>query len=286
MAGTTVVACSLFADLGGFDTEATTADAAGAEGSATTGDGGNGPVTDGAGDASSPDDASPVDGEAGAPDPYAEEVKKDSPLAWFRFEETTGPDAKDEMGGAPGQYASAGISYGVAGVRGTRAVRLDGTSGRISFGKRFGFQAKAPHSIEIWYTAEVIDNVRYVWSFRSSTTKNHSAGFFFHDVQSLYERYTPPGGSTYCSAPSPMANVRYHAVVTLGSTARLYVDGSITDQDANIDDLTTPSDAEFVVGDYTVGQANKLRGMVDELVIYDKELTDVRVKAHYDAATK
>jgi hypothetical protein len=282
-AGFGLVACSLFADLGGFDTEA--ADDAATPGSDGGADGGATP-NDGSGAGSDAGADGNADPDAAALDPYVAEVLKDAPVAWFRFEEKDGTDAKDEMGGPPAKYSTNGIELGAAGVRGSRAVRLDG-SGSITLGKRFGFDGKLPHSIEVWFTAEIVDqNVRYIWSHRGFAQQDVDwYALYYNEGALLYERRTPTTNA-YCGAPTPTTGVRYHAVLTFGATARLLVDGKLTEESFMIGDIGNPSDAELVVGDRTGGQLNKLKGTIDELAIYDKLLGDVRVKAHYDAATK
>ncbi|MBX3190868.1 MAG: LamG domain-containing protein [Labilithrix sp.] len=272
-------ACSLLADLGSLrEGDARAPEEGGADGSLPDGSLPDAPSPDGS--------LPPVDGG----DVYGAAVRADAPVLWLRFEEASGPAAIDSAGGLDGAYSSSGVSFGRAGaMAGSRAVRFDGATGRLTLGTRHPFTGTASFSLELWVNTESVDdNVRRLlvrgvgdgagtgYGIQSSSAA--TGGLLF------YRRTS--GGETYALAPPLVVGQWTHVVVTFAQSdrARIYTNG-VEQGDGNpLGLLADPSESVLTVGDAPGGLFYKWLGALDEVAIYDKALTPQRIKAHFDAA--
>lgn len=194
------------------------------------------------------------------------------------------------MGGSPGTYTTTGVAFQRSGaVKGSAAIALDGTNGRVSLGDRFSFTGRAPFSIEVWVNPSVLDNrVRWI-AHRGSgdPALTNSFGIYMLAVKSSFQRLSP-GGDSYAQGPALVTSKFVHIVATFdGSRSALYVDGALFNVgNAGAGEVSDVPGSEFVIGDVAMAQPSKLGGVVDELAIYDKALGAERVKAHFDAAQR
>jgi MYXO-CTERM domain-containing protein len=213
---------------------------------------------------------------------FEREVLSDSPLAFYRLNETTATSpAADQSGNLlNGTYSSSGTTLQQVATAGDRAVGFNG--GRIVVGDN---PLLSPERI----TIETI----VVW--------NGSTGA----QQRICEKSTEPAGTTavynLCisaegtplfevdlgngrvalpSCVSLPENVPIHLVATHdGARLSLYVDGALATSIAQIGTLNRGSTQPFAIGN----QAERERafnGMIDEVALYDRALSPERILAH------
>lgn len=269
-------ACTLFTDLGGLSEDAgpeppdATSPEAAADGSARADDAGEGGAR--------------ID--AAGRSAYEQAVIADAPSAWFRFEETSGSAARDETGGSDGTYAPSGVELGLAGaMAASRAVRLDGSKGRVSLGPRLPFVGRAAMSVELWLNPDVVDGqVRRAFSRKPPVTaQGNEYTIQASDSQLLFQRLTANGNS-YAAGPPLVVGRWTHVVATFGERTKLYMDGVEVGDGQAVGDLTDEPGSDMVVGDTAAELFFKWQGLIDEVAVYDKALTPERVLAHFQAA--
>lgn len=214
---------------------------------------------------------------------YEQEVLADKPSAFYTLDETSGASGTSIVGGPEARLVG-GITFGAPGaVQGSRAVVLDGDSGRIELGDAFAFGGSTSFSIELWVNPSLVDgHVRYLVS-RASIPEAEGYALYFGGDFLLFSRTSSGAEMGYAgqSAPPP-ANVWTHIVATFdGQSDALFVDGVMKASAG-----AGPIDARpgsLALGDSAIGQTFKLKGALDEIAIYDHALSAARVAAHYAA---
>jgi hypothetical protein len=250
-------------------------------------------------DATSPKDATgakdgPTQPDTGAdtgPDApssvYRAAVLADTPLAYWRLDETSGTVAHDATGhGHDGTYVGTftlGQTGALAGDADT-AVGLDGVSGHVDVGLAFDFSPSLPFTFEAWVKLTTIDTTyrHVVTNMQYGVGGMPFTGTYIVYVQSAdklgLERWS--SGTTELAVESPTftaTNVWAYVVGTFdGTTGTLYVNG-IAQAAASSLAGTTASGVDVVWGDL-------LAGTLDEAAVYDHALPQARVTAHYAAA--
>lgn len=238
-----------------------------------------------AGDVAASSDGGPSAPSADGASAYVAAVTADAPLAWYRFEEAGGTVAKDAVGQRDGTYEGT-FSFGELGIGGSRAVRFDGETSRVTAQHRaFGFGGGAPFSVELWFRPEVVDDrVRRLFD-RGAPSDTSGYLVQFHSGTILTEMRGVDGGTAgYADGPAPSVGAYHHLVVTYdGAKMRLYVNGGLAGEGNGGVDVGSPEDALLVIGDIVSTSYFKYQGLVDELAIYDKALLPNRVAAHFAA---
>lgn len=237
-------------------------------------------------------------------DPYALAVLDDAPMAYYRFDEGEGSVARDFTGhGHDGVYEGAQFTDGGA-VSGNRALALDGDAG-VDLGDdtAFAFAGRAPFSLEAWMrtstrefqilidrservpseTAGVDDRLGYHLSFRKDPSSPEQD-------EIVVERLHGHESGEFCTLNPPNTDDAWrdrliHVVATFdGEALQLYLDGIATgpvrscpvDLDGERRTLRIGSKPEGIEG---------FEGVVDEVAIYDRALSPVRIRAHFEAAS-
>lgn len=263
-------ACSLFADFGGLSRDEVVV------------------VVDGA---APPADANAdADGGAGAPEGgalsgYAAAVLADGPRTYLRLEETSGTTAADETGALPGTLEGA-CTLGAPGRVG-RAVAFDGRSCRLSLGTVLPFAGKAPYTIEAWVAPSVVSaQVRFVAYRGPRTASGNRLQVYFNELGIQHDRRDAANAPNGYAGPAPLAAGAFShvAVVFDGAAARVLVNGVEAGAANAANDIVISPDDELVFGDTGPRVFYKFEGVMDEIAVYDKALTDGRVRAHLEAA--
>lgn len=261
-----MVACTLAVDTDGLSSPATPQSGPHVE--VPFGDGGG---VRGGGSSSSDPDAF-----------YAEAVLADGPALYYQ--ETSGSDAKDEVGRHPGVYLT-GTVLGVPGAMpGSLAIALAGTGG-IDVGDVLDFEGTKPFTLEAWYFPDTYDT-EYRFLFNNND-EAHAAGRQIYalnvhaDDGLTFERYVN-GSALFVRRSLPLAGEWSHIVAVYdGATLRLFVNGAV-DTTSDLRQARTKN-AHLFVGSGEV-QKRVLRGRLDEVAIYEKALGSDRIAAHFAAA--
>lgn len=238
-----------------------------------------------------------IDAPPDSPPPaYRIEVLADMPVAYLPLDETSGIIAHDLVEGGPAGDILGNVMldqeppFPGAG----RAVAFDGTIGAIDLGNVFPFADNAAFSIELW--AKMGANVQrqyfeLISKWRSLDGAIEASGWNFYyngdnldspPVVSLTRErpgQTPSG--TYARST---LDVWHHLVGTYdGLAIRLYIDGAFVDQASSVKQLEAlPLHLEIGAGNGDPTQVSFL-GVLDEVAIYDHELSPARIAAHYEA---
>jgi len=220
---------------------------------------------------------------------YAAAVLADRPIAYFRFNETTGTVARSVVGSVQGTYEGT-FGFGAAGAvgDGDPSITFDGSTTRIVVGDVFRFANRAPYSFEVWIKPAELGSTRFIVDRRTSTGNREGYTMYVGETYFLFSRTTNGSEFGYVSADPPALDVWTHAVVTFdGSKQAMYVDSVLVQ--VNLGDAANPiGDAAgaFTIGDMSPGQFFKFKGQMDELAVYDRALAPETVKAHFDAARR
>jgi hypothetical protein len=268
-------ACSLTTSLSGLST----GDPADGGLSSDAGDGAT------SGDSARDADTAPDGGATG----YRATVLADSPLAYYRFDDT-GAVAKDETGAHDGTYKGA-VKHVAGALRsepGTAAL-FDGASW-VEVGNVLPFTGNAPFTIEAWASP-----VAGAGDPACLAAKSFAPGGASGDLSDGYTLYLDSGSnavqfarirSSVRSGPSAagIANDRFtHVVATYdGKTAAIFVDGAAVASNPSGEQLTTTSNP-FTIGAGRGGVYCYFHGALDEVAVYGAALPAARIQAHYAA---
>jgi hypothetical protein len=225
---------------------------------------------------------------------YYEEVRCDSPLAYWRLNETTGTTANDSSGNGHDATYVGGVTLQAQGIPGDDndpAVTLDGANGYIDAGPNFAFLGKVPFTIEAWILPTTIDSdFRGVMSneFQSGTDKEGYVMYIQADAGLGYDRYEG-GTSTPLIAPDAglVASSHWHHVAGIydGAIMTLYLDGSPVAQSKTALSIQSTS-CIFAMGATHCGQEGYFQGSLDEMAVYGTALPIGRIQEHFLAGSK
>jgi hypothetical protein len=213
---------------------------------------------------------------------YSDEVLADNPVAYYRFEETTGTTAVDSTVNANNGTYTNGVLLNQPGAANLgRAVGLDGISNYIDTPNTVG----GNFTLEMWVKttaaslggSQAYEGNGLLWSdvggsandFVLAELNNHAA-FFTGNPDTTIE------GSTVLN------NGAWHYLVatrTQGGATQLYVDGALqASGTSNANPLT--GNSRIAVGG-NVLDGRYFNGLVDEVAYYPSVLSAARIQAHY-----
>jgi hypothetical protein len=219
---------------------------------------------------------------------YEEEVLADTPLAYYRLDDTTLPVAKDTSGnGNDGTYVG-GVTLGAAGALTgdpDKAISLDGTSGYVDVGDKFGFDGNASFSLEAWILPTVLNGeYRGVLTNQDGPDSGRDGYLIYVEVGSGVglERWANSSSNPLAAPGSIGAGDWSHVVGTYdGSNLRIYVDGALA-AGPFASGLSIPTHTcSFVIGAMFCGKVGFFAGGVDEVAVYGHALSAARVLVHY-----
>lgn len=217
---------------------------------------------------------------------YGAIVLEDGPSAYFRFAETSGPDAVSEVGSARGTYQG-DFEYGAVGAVGDNTVVYDGATTWIDLGDTFRFAGNAPYSFELWLLPRAIDDHTLFLVERRSPAGDGYA-FYIGSAYTVFSREvaTTEFGYVNSGAKPPLDSWTYLVVTYDGTNARMFENAVQVSANTGGDAAGPIADTtgNLVLGDHVPAQFFKLDGRLDELAIYDYALDPARIQAHYDAA--
>ncbi|MDQ3866797.1 MAG: DNRLRE domain-containing protein, partial [Actinomycetota bacterium] len=219
---------------------------------------------------------------------YANAVRADAPVGYWRVGESSGTTAADTSGkGNTGTY-SGGYALnqtGALAADGDTAVRFKGSSANGT--------VTVPHSPSLNYGDAVSYEVwMRVFSLPPSTTVGGNIAT--KNVGTLVLRLLPSGAVTMrqsggnaiaTSTKTISADGSYHHIVATksGSSVHLYIDG--VDVTGSVTNVTLTNNTQQVaIGHNPVSSNDGLDANVDEFAIYNFPLTATQVQQHNSAA--
>lgn len=215
--------------------------------------------------------------------PYTDAVAADAPVAWWRFEETSGTSAPSSAGSFVGTYA--GVALGQASVHPNLGLAggFDGSASTVDVPALGGF---ASLTLEAWVRPAALPDS---WSALYNTDG-------FGPSASHWQFYAPDEGAASLEWALGFGDLGnnvvftpdnwYHIVTTydaVGGAGLLYVNGALVQTLFNLPGLS-PILSDGQLGSWN-GTSRFLNGLLDEVAVYGVVLSADRVQAHYAAAT-
>lgn len=217
---------------------------------------------------------------------YAEAVKADGPVAYWRLGEASGTVAVDEMSAHTGTYQNA-PTLGVAGAltgdadkavdfTGSAPVRLLDITGYTTM--------PAVVSIEAWVKAASFSDMGLA-GWRSDG--NLTAWIYLSSGTHIdfYSGQTGVGAVGVGYDPGASVNTGWHHVVATndGGLARLYYDGALVAGPTTAPYSGGTSASNFTIANYGGSLGSAFNGSIDEVAVYNTALSDAQVLAHFVA---
>ncbi len=226
---------------------------------------------------------------------YAEEVLKDGPVAWWRFQDSASGDravAKDETKQHPGVYhGNTTVAASVPGIGGQTA-KFDGRNAFVEVANHADF-ALDTISVECWFcSTQPWPVAGWPGSATLVTKGTKGAGssdwtIIGGDNGSVSVRVGPKSGTdaVYASPPNLNDGQWHHVIWTRTSEGqnRLYVDGVLVATGKDSGGAIT-NDRPIQIGGDPFLNGKYLDGQMAEVTIYKTALTAERVAAHVKAA--
>lgn len=232
---------------------------------------------------------------------YRTEVLNDSPIAYWRFDDSATP-AVDETGNGHDAdvYTSAYASETTtAPTFGAAALINEGTAADFERANQEGLAPAddpvfdvASLTIEAWIKIESSDIVQAVLG-RDDTTNTGTARACKLQVRDTGELQGViwVAGSPFAPTSAGLVNdgLVHHVAMTYDTTSgdlKLYIDGAQDGSDVTGGGDVDPSNLPPQLGfndDADTGLEQFFDGVIDEIVYYGHELSAIRVQAHHDA---
>lgn len=217
---------------------------------------------------------------------YADTVKEDGPVSYWRLDETSGEVATDSVGGNNGEYLN-GVSLGVPGFQGqTNAAAQFSAESQQKVDVPFSATLNTPEfTVELW--AKVTGGSGY----RSPLTSRADApqrGYIFYaepgDTWQFWSGKGDTSGWDTIPGPAVETNTWTHLVgVYDGTNKTFYVNGAAAGSKPVV---FGPNDEAVlrIGGGATESDGNYFfEGAVDDVAFYNKALAESRILAHYVA---
>lgn len=220
---------------------------------------------------------------------YQGAVLADSPLLYYRLNETSGTTCMDTSGNARNGTYSGGYTLGITGAITSdptnKAVNFTGASGKmdVPYG---AYMDAASITVETWVLSTITGQGPLwdrdkgngttsprVWQFRLSNSKVE------------FIRIGGTGGTITATSVKSVNDGNWHHVAATydGSNIRIYIDGAL-DKTVSAPGAFSghPAAMSLAVNDASVG-AVYLNGVLDEAAYYGTALSGARILAHYNA---
>lgn len=220
--------------------------------------------------------------------PYVAEVLADSPLAYWRLNESSGDFAADSSGNGHTGLYSGTLTFSQP------DPITDDVDGAVQFsGGRMAapgvFSGTGDFTVELWFnTTQATDSD----TLANQNTQAEIIGWFMSVGPTGWVSMVV-GGLTIAEALTPTGfnDGEWHHVVgqRQGTTLYLYIDGVLEDSttDADAGGAIAPNQP-FELGDDSetgggAGNPYEYDGLMDEVAIYSSRLSLARIQAHYEA---
>jgi hypothetical protein len=215
----------------------------------------------------------------------AADVLADSPLAFWKLDETSGTTVADQMGNYPGTIVGS-PALGQPGVPSGGYSMGFGTGNYIDFGNVLNLAPDTTMALEAWI---IMPSGWVGGQFLPIITKGDTSyrlarGNTGDNVQFTSQAGGP--GSLYSGDGSPsLGNGTWHHIVAQmnGSNKQIYIDGNLA---VSGGDVTHGGNANsLMIGANSGAGGRYFYGRMANVAVYDHNLTAARISAHYQAGT-
>lgn len=217
-------------------------------------------------------------------DPYGLTVLADAPIAYWRFDEKSGSMAKDSTGNGHTLSCTA-VVWNIPGAipPGTAGDFEKAVNAQCELAdSTFDFTGNKPFSVELWARRDDATNDDGFIGKTSPTSDpgSYTGWFFAVNTAAPEVTFRRLGMGAHFDGVLT-ATVFHHLVGTFdGTTLQVYVDGMPGTQAGSAVSLA-PEPMKMLVG--AVQNWGGMKGLIDEVAVYDKELPPDRVSAHFNA---
>jgi len=233
-------------------------------------------------------DGSPPPAPSGS---YATEVLNDKPLGYWRLGESSGTSAADSSGnGRSGTYVNGpmlGAPSLLEGDPGNTSVSFDGSNDHVSVAHATAWNLTGDLTLEALINVSGGGNYRTIVAKHAASTDTSTFEFRIRASTGKLQFVQKTTGGTYLTLTSQQALATgrtYHVAVTKsGTTASLYIDGSLDRSSPNFNGTIATHDRPVRIA--MRDGAKPLGGRIDEVAVYDRALPVSRIQAHHLART-
>jgi RHS repeat-associated protein len=214
---------------------------------------------------------------------YRSAVIADTPVSYWKLDETSGSTATDERGVSNGSTVGA-VTLNSAGIDGT-AFAFDGLTGSVDLGGASALNLTGALSLEAWVRPTSLGNVNVVISRGGGANSNLQ---YLLDIEAgVPSFYVGKGTGFFMATGTPLATGAWAHVVGAydGTTAQIYVNGLAGTPTTLAAPLMSTSYHPRAAA-YADGSGYALGGTIDEPAIYSYALSPSRVQAHFNTGTK
>lgn len=224
---------------------------------------------------------------------YSSTILADSPLAYWKLDETTGATQfADSSGNSHPATISGTPTYSTSYKVDIGSVAFSGSQyGSVATTTGGWLSSTSTYSVEVWFSTTATGTRALVMYDNSGVVPGNATRFFMFYLSNGNVIFNPfNSGGTYVTLTSPLAyndGIWHHAVGTWdGTTVRLYVDGSQVNSTALSG--TSPTGGNWPLTLATgcngaVGNYIQYSGSLDEVAVYGTVLNSTQVSAHWSA---
>lgn len=216
--------------------------------------------------------------------PYSSEVLADSPLAYYRLDETSGTTMADSSGnGRAGAYVG-GPSLGQPALLNDGLASIATSSGKYAQTPYGAWMQVSALTVEAWIRVTDSGSISIV--ARHASVTNGGIWDLQLSAMKVQFRLFNDGFSILTSATTLALNTTYYLVGTHdGTNRRIYINGVLDASDtppALVTSISVPIAIGAFVDNYA---AQTFTGRIDEVAVYGTALSSARIAAHYTAGT-
>ncbi len=235
-------------------------------------------------DATSPSDGGivTVDGgdATGGTDAYRASIVANGPIAYFRFEESSGTICRNEIAGSPITclYPPSNVTFGRPGAIG-RCVRTDTDNAQLSVTGPTDFPDDVPFTVELWVKFEQTSASTAIFKQMANGAGLRTGSWLLTKStgEAFSETWKEGEHNLYTFKSGPLPLDRFvHIALVHTDRDYLYVDGA-----SGEGSILKPGVKRIATGVPML--VSGLIGCVDELAMYDKALTPADLAAHITA---
>lgn len=217
---------------------------------------------------------------------YQDVVLAGNPIAYYRFEETTGTTASDSSGsGNDGTYMN-GVTLGETGIAGA-AAGFDGVNDYVNTPNTVGMDftleawinttANSPGGVHAW------EGDGLLWSDVGGSADDFVVGILDNRLAFTYGDSLTLNDTTVTGGPELNDGEWHHIAVTrdMGVGVALYVDGNLVAA-GPANNQILDDNPEIHIGGNTL-DSRYFQGLIDEVAYYDRVLTVYELRDRGDA---
>ncbi len=227
---------------------------------------------------------------------YSSEVLADSPIGYWRLDETSGTNAADSSGNSHAGTYTNGPTLNQTGLLAgdaDTATSFDGSNDVVIITSNAGMRVSSAWTLESWIkvaSGEVIFGPILVSVYDGSTVRFMLGSWdgSNHTLKPSVGFYTGGGWRVATASSNISVNAVHHIVGTWdGTTLKVYVDGSLAGSNApGVATPTTNTDNYYIGARWdNSGDNAHFKGIIDEVAIYGTDIGATRIAAHYTAGT-